>query len=834
MARYTGRNRLILLAGTAAVIGTGVWVAMGNLVNTNTVRGELQRAVHNAIGRDLTILGGIRIIPGLNPALVVNGIALSNTPGGSPQNILSAQSLRASLELLPLLTGAVVVHEVVLEQPELLLQRAPDGTPDWRFSRPARPITTRTPESAGGPPAGGGHNNTSLDIRRVLLQGGHITWQGADGAPAVLAIDRAEITTDGVTSPLFAGLRGHLGDLPVTFDAQAGDFERLEGGPVTALAGSWPLSGKLSVGDASASWNGGVNHPEDFRGYSFQFTANAPDLQKFYVLLPPALALPLHDVNLTVRLSDGSNDQFRTNALSIFAGASDLSAAIPGLILKKAVFSAPGPGQQVQLSVDGTFQGAPLRVNGTSTQPDVLEAGIPVPLAFSAQAASASITARGTIPPSWGGTGLELDVSVRAPSLADLSPFALRKLPDVQSISFDGKLSDAGFRLRGVAVHDMVFTSSLGDLAGNVTAAWSPVPTLNGTLKAKSFDLDAARAAWVQISTPVPASVPPASAVVPPATAPGVVPSGNPPAAAGLFSDVPIDFSTLHAADADLTLSAAELKVDGQSWHEFDAHLFANDGKLILNPLRVRTPDGVLIGALSIDAAANPPPLAITLRSPSLSAGGLASFLGAPGAASGNVQVDMELNATGGSRHAMAATLGGHLGLSMVDGQITDALWQNALGDTLGQAGIPVTGGATGVRCFALRLNFAHGQGHVDALALDTSRLELEGEGGINLADETLSLHLRPTLAVGGAGVAAPVSLTGAFTAPKAALDPVLGGRFGLSIGGAGPDDSKCIAALPVARGGTPGPLPTAVAVASGPDGKKKKKPKDLLQGLFH
>jgi len=836
MARRSGRTRLILLAGAAVVLGTGVWAAMGNMVSTFTLRAELARAVHNAIGRDLTILGSIRVIPGLHPALVVDGIALSNLPGASPQNMLSAKSLRASLELVPLLTGGVVVHDVVLEEPELLLERGPDGTPNWRLSRPARPTYARAQETAGGAPGAVLRNHASLDIRHFTLQGGHITWQGAAGPPAVLTIQSAEISTEGESFPMIGKLTGALGDVKVTMDLQTGNFERLEGGPVTALAGAWPLSVKLTAGDATASLNGGVTHPEDFRGYAFLLTANAPSLTPLAPLLPPGLALPLHDVNLTVRLSDGTNDQFRTSGLSIYAGAADLSASIAGLVLKKAVLSAPGPGQQAQLSIDGVFQGAPLRVNGTATQPDILEAGIPVPLAISAQAASASISARGTIPPAWGASGLDLTVSVRAPTLADLSPFALRPLPDVKDIAFEAKLADAGFRLKGVALRDMTFVSSLGDVSGNVTAAWLPVPTLTGAVKAKQFDLDAARAAWTQIFAPPPVpvpQVPPAPAETAPAPPPAALapPAEAPPAR--LIPDTPIDLTTLHGADADLTLSAAALTVNGQSWHDLDAHLLANDGKLILNPVRVRTPDGVLIGALSIDAAASPPPVAITLRSPSLSAGGIASLLGVPGALSGNFQVDMALNATGDSPRAMAATLGGHLGLSMVDGQVTDALWQNALGDTLGQAGIPLTGGGASVRCLALRLDFAHGQGRVAALAFDTSRLELEGEGGLNLGDESLNLHLRPTLAVGGTGVAAPVSLTGMFLAPKAAFDPVLGGRVGLQIGGAAPDDSKCVAALPVARGGLPGPLPSAVPVASAAPGKKKK-PKDLLQGLFH
>ena len=238
-----------------------------------------------------------------------------------------------------------------------------------------------------------------------------------------------------------------------------------------------------------------------------------------------------------------------------------------------------------------------------------------------------------------------------------------------------------------------------------------------------------------------------------------------------------------------------------------------------------------MIGALTLDASIDPVPVALTLRAPSMSASKLASLLGYPGGASGQVQVDAQLSGTGDTPHALAASATGHVGLTMVNGQFTDALFQNALGAALNTAGVPPISGSTDVRCLALRAQLSHGEGNVDALALDTSRLSLTGSGSFDLGAETVALHLKPTVRVGGTGVAAPVSLTGGFTSLKAAADPVMGGRFGLTIGGPGPDDSACIAALSTARGGMPGPMPTPVPVqSSGP----KKKPIDLLRGLFH
>jgi AsmA protein len=301
-----------------------------------------------------------------------------------------------------------------------------------------------------------------------------------------------------------------------------------------------------------------------------------------------------------------------------------------------------------------------------------------------------------------------------------------------------------------------------------------------------------------------------------------------------VFSDTPLPFGALHGADADLTLVAGSLTIGHETYRDLNVKLLANDGKLILNPLRVTAPQGLLTGALSLDASIDPPPVAMTLRSPSMSAGGLAAALGYPGAASGAVQLDAQLSGVGTTPHALAASVTGHFGMTMVNGTVTDAVLEGALGAALDAAGVPPIGGSTDVRCFALRTDFHHGQGEVQALSLDTSRLSLDGDGTVDLGDETLSLHLRPVVRVGGSGVAAPVLLHGGFRGLKASLEPAMsGGRFGLTIGGQAPNDNACIGKLAGARGGMPGPMPSVAPVAPAAGGKHKK-PADLLRGLFH
>jgi AsmA protein len=298
-----------------------------------------------------------------------------------------------------------------------------------------------------------------------------------------------------------------------------------------------------------------------------------------------------------------------------------------------------------------------------------------------------------------------------------------------------------------------------------------------------------------------------------------------------IIPDTKLPFAALHGADANLTLSADRVKLDGENYSDLEAHVLANDGKLIVNPLRLTSPQGAIIGAFTLDEGVDPPAVALTLRSPSLSAARVAALLGEEGGATGALQVDAQLSGTGDTPRALATSLTGHLGVTMVDGTITDTMVSALFANALNTAGVPMGGGSSDVRCLAVRSDFYHGAGRVRALALDTSRLSVDGDGVLDLGAETLTLHLRPIVRIGGTGVAAPVEVTGPFSALKPALEPMTNGRVGITIGGPQPSDEGCVAQLALARGGMPGPMPSLAAPVPG---VKRKKPIDLLQGLFH
>ena len=90
--------------------------------------------------------------------------------------------------------------------------------------------------------------------------------------------------------------------------------------------------------------------------------------------------------------------------------------------------------------------------------------------------------------------------------------------------------------------------------------------------------------------------------------------------------------------------------------------------------------------------------------------------------------------------------------------------------------------------------------------ALDAARLRIEGDGLLNLGDETMDLHMRPEVRLGPLPVKIPVHLTGPWRTPQVQVDKgvVAPGRFGITIGGAsgGTGADPCGPALAAVRQG--------------------------------
>ncbi len=509
-----------------------------------------------------------------------------------------------------------------------------------------------------------------------------------------------------------------------------------------------------------------------------------------------------------------------------------LTGAVPGAWPVKLTATLG----EASVALDGTADPVARRLSGRveASVPDLARLG--ALLQHPAWPPMRDIHFAATLPESG---GLPQDVSVQL-GAADLGRFLPGATLGHLSLSWpagqparleaEGALAGAPWQVAsglvpagsGAGLRGLHLSSALGDLAGDVAVTATPRMAVRGTLVSTRLDLDALRALRggqaVRAAPSIPGPALPAS-----------VPLPTTPAPPRIFSDVPIPWGILQLADADLQLSIGALRAGGADYRNVAGHVVLQDGVLRIDPASAQAPEGRVDFSTSVDSRVPTPPVILNLRSGGFALDPLLRGLGLPGGSDATVELDVALHASGTTPHALAASLDGHVGIAMVDGNVSNAALSAVLGDVMRSAGAKLDpNGRSHVRCLALRADALSGQVTLPVLKLDSARLLVEGGGTLNLRDETLALHLRPLLRLGGAGVSAPVRVEGSMRRPVVALDPSGGtGRVGVVIGGlAGPAES-CTAELTAARDGRPGPLPAETVAA------KPAKPADLLRSLL-
>ena len=480
--------------------------------------------------------------------------------------------------------------------------------------------------------------------------------------------------------------------------------------------------------------------------------------------------------------------------LHLTAGPADLASLAPGLRLGGLDVTA-ALDQPTRLAAFGLLNA--LSVTATVQAPPLaaLAAAGPRPFMVAITADGASLNIQGALadlsPPS-----LEATIAARIPDLRRTAAAAGLALPALTNVVMEARFSPAPQSRSGLIARGLRIRTDQGDLAGDLALTLAPKPALRGTLVSQRLDLDAA-------TTPLPPTTP-----APPTSSPAPAPN-TPAAPASPASPERFPFARLREADADLRLTISQITLHGADYRAFEARLLLQDGRLRIDPVRMQAPGGSIQAQFLADATAIPPTASLTLQAPALDAANFATASGNPDALTGTIDLDVQLRAQGDTPRAMAATLEGHAGIALVDGDVENAALAALFGPALRAANLPLdAAGRSRVRCFALRTDAAAGQAAIRALALDATRLRLDGDGTINLVDETLDMHLRPTIRLGSTAVAIPIRLTGPFRAPKTAMErgAIAPGRVGLSIGASAPD--PCPPALQAARDGRAGAMP--------------------------
>jgi AsmA protein len=744
-AWWLSATALLLLLAFAAV---GVAVT---IVNPNDYKPQIVAAVQQATGRSSRLGGPLRISRSLWPTIEVTDVTLANLPGGTRPDLVRAERIEAQLSLPALLRRRIEVSKLTLEGPNILFEFV-GGKPNWVL------------EPAGDTQTSLSGLQLSFDIRRAQVRNGMVTVRlpSRTHVVGIRSLDVRHSAPEG---------RLDLSTVLVYSDYKPFSL-RASAQPTGGVTDPWDTRLDFAAYNATLSAEGRMNLSAD---YDLQVEGQIPELEKLNALLPPLHLPSLHRMSVSTHLTSGRvpGDLPVIGETRLRVGSADLGDRLPGLMLGTVEVSLPRAGAAARTSGAGRYTDKAFTFAGTFAVPERLDGRFSAPIDLNAQmaaggtkgSAEGSLALKGRLALDAGSfDGLDATVGLRLPALGALQSVLSQALPALTEVSLGGRLSipaDYGsVRLRGatLSAHEL-------QVAGDVTIGLSSAMAIDGLLHVTRLDLDALLAA---------------SGVN------GVAPAArNADAGGPVIPNTPLPWAILSGKTVQLTASIAALTLGRQVWRDVDLALQLADGRLQVNRLRVALPGGPLELFLSADTTRQDVPVSLTLHAPGIPLALLARSAALPGDAGGDLHIESQLKAKGRSIHDLAASLDGSFAATMTHGSLSNAALIELASTSLQALGIEVPAqGETAIRCFGIVGSFDAGVGRFRTIALDTSYLQLDGAGQVDLGAETLALKLHPLARISGSPVSVPVVVEGPLHAPNGRLDASGLDQLGLLIDG--------------------------------------------------
>jgi len=247
-----------------AVIVLFVAVALFFTFGLNTLRGPISRAVTEATGRELVIGGDLKPAwSWLHPRIRAEGVTFANADWGKADYLLNAEAIEASISVLPLFVGRVVLPEVHLQGAELSLEQDADGRKNWIMEKEAEP-----------------KEESRFFVKLLTVDQGRLRWEDEWREHSFTA----DLSTD-ETGVAFSA-EGWYSGMPLTAKGHAGHVLSIRD-----EATPFPLKGEVSIGDTSAKFEGTLTGLVGFKGIDLQFEQLAGEsMEELYWII--GLAFP--------------------------------------------------------------------------------------------------------------------------------------------------------------------------------------------------------------------------------------------------------------------------------------------------------------------------------------------------------------------------------------------------------------------------------------------------------------------------------------------------------------------------------------------------------------
>ncbi len=303
------------LVGVLIVVLIGVLYVIVVTYDFNKFKPKIIQAVRDATGRELTLAGDFRVRFGLSPSASVEGVGLQNAPWGSRPEMARIKELEIQVSLLPLIRGEVEFKQLILREPDILIETDPSGKVNLEFKPSEKPkAEEKKPGGPGGLPP--------LVFEAVRIEKGLLTYRdGKKGKTLILKVDQLTVALPGGENPIDLKVKGSFNGRALEIEGTAGPLKGL-----FSPDKPFPLNLTAKLEGATVGVEGTLGEPLKGKGMNLAVRAEGASLRKAVEFAGVSGIPDLGSFKVSARVTDGA-DKFAISNLKAQVGESDVSGS---------------------------------------------------------------------------------------------------------------------------------------------------------------------------------------------------------------------------------------------------------------------------------------------------------------------------------------------------------------------------------------------------------------------------------------------------------------------------------------------------------------------------
>ncbi len=433
------------------------------------------------------------------------------------------------------------------------------------------------------------------------------------------------------------------------------------------------------------------------------------------------------------------------------------------LIIEEIKTASKGADQPLSVFMKAAYNTVSIEAKGSLGSLNQLTSNKNYPIDLTVALNDFNIALKGAVAKPTEGKGVNLGITFKLDSLAELSELVGNDLPTLGPVSFTGKLVDT----KGVySIKEMKLVLANTDLSGNVTANLSGKrPAITANLSSNMIDLMELMAA------------------------------GSPESATEnsskdkVFSSDPLPLEGLKSVNAKITINAKKIKTSSVILDNTTVSVSLKEGNLIMNPVTTLLAGGSLKGNIGLNTSGKTARLTSDININSLDL----TQLGDLNDKMSGAITDISFKATGSgnSISQIMADLNGKLVLQMGKSEFK-GLGIGAVTTDLLTMLNPLAKGSdsTQLECAVVNFTIKEGIASTDkGIVFSTSKMNIIGSGLVDLKTEKLNIAFSPNaregVGINASKLAGLVKLGGTLANPTPTADLKGTITTGLSVGAA-------------------------------------------------